>query len=169
MDLVKSSLQPVGTNGEPRYISPAIQDIKKYVLDPKKTEIGEGEFDWVFYQRGVLISMFSVEAIRAAQEQFGTKMVSAEQLRWGFENLKIDEAKLDEIGMTGMVAPFQTSCDNHTGHAGAWMLEWDGSRFVKASDLLQADQTVVSPLVETEAINYAETNAPWAMNEGCGP
>ena len=48
--------------------APAMQDIKKYVLDPKKTEIGEGEFDWVFYQRGVLISMFTVEAIRAAQE-----------------------------------------------------------------------------------------------------
>ena len=42
--------------------APAMQDIKKYVLDPKKTEIGEGEFDWVFYQRGVLISMLTVEA-----------------------------------------------------------------------------------------------------------
>jgi cell division transport system permease protein len=36
VDLVKSSLQPVGTNGEPRYISPAIQDIKDREDDTQK-------------------------------------------------------------------------------------------------------------------------------------
>ena len=60
--------------------------------------------------------------------------------------------------MTGMIAPFSTSCEDHTGHAGAWMLEWDGKRFVKASDLLQADQAVIAPLVEAEAREYAEAN-----------
>ncbi|MBU0581565.1 MAG: ABC transporter substrate-binding protein [Alphaproteobacteria bacterium] len=147
--------------------SPVMQDIKKYVLDPKKTEIGEGEFDWVFYQRGVLISMFTVEGIKAAQEHFDTKVVTAEQLRWGLENLKIDDAKLAEIGMTGMIAPFSTSCANHAGHAGGWMLEWDGAKFVKVSDLLQADESVIEPLVEAEAKKYAEANAPWPINEDC--
>ena len=147
--------------------SQAMQDIKKYVLDPKKAEIGEGEFDWVFYQRGVLISMFTVEGIKAAQAHFNTKVVTAEQLRWGLENLKIDDAKLAEIGMTGMVAPFSTSCSNHAGHAGAWMLEWDGAKFVKVSDLLTADQSEIAPLVEAEAKKYAEANAPWPINEEC--
>jgi branched-chain amino acid transport system substrate-binding protein len=148
--------------------SPAMQDIRKYVLDPKRTQIGEDEFDWVFYQRGAVISMFTVEAMRAAQEHFNTRIISAEQLRWGFENLNLDEARLAEIGMTDMIAPFSTSCEDHTGHAGAWMLEWDGSRFVRTSDLLQADQTVVAPLVQAEARKYAEANAPWQMNDGCG-
>ena len=53
---------------------------------------------------------------KAAQANFNTKVVNAEQLRWGLENLKIDEAKLAEIGMTGMIAPFSTNCANHTGH-----------------------------------------------------
>jgi branched-chain amino acid transport system substrate-binding protein len=114
-----------------------------------------------------LISMFTVEAIRAAQEQFNTKVVNAEQLRWGFENLKLDEARLAEIGMTGMIAPFETSCDNHSGHAGAWMLEWGGAKFTKVSDLLQADQTEIAPLVEAEAKKYADANAPWPMNDEC--
>jgi branched-chain amino acid transport system substrate-binding protein len=147
----------------------AMRDIKKYVLDPKKTEIGDGEFDWVFYQRGVLISMFTVEAIRTAQERFDNRVVSAEQLRWGFENLKLDEARLAEIGVTDMIAPFSTSCEDHTGHAGAWMLEWDGTRFVKTSDLLQADQAVIVSLVEEEAKKYADANAPWPINDGCSP
>lgn len=151
----------------PHSESPVMQDIKKYVLDAKKAEIGEGEFDWVFYQRGVLISMFTVEGIRAAQEHFDTKLVNAEQLRWGLENLKLDEARLKEIGMDGMIGPFSTSCANHAGHAGAWMLQWDGSKFVKVSDLLQADQDMIAPLVEVEAKKYAEANAPWPINEEC--
>ena len=121
----------------------------------------------MFYQRGVLISMFTVEGIKAAQEHFDTKVVTAEQLRWGLENLKIDDAKLAEIGMTGMIAPFSTSCANHAGHAGAWMLEWDGAKFVKVSELLQADDEVIAPLVEAEAKKYAEANAPWPINEDC--
>jgi hypothetical protein len=49
-----------------------------------------------------------------------------------------------------MIPPFSTSCANHTGHAGGWMLEWDGAKFVKASDLLQADRAAIDPLVAAE-------------------
>lgn len=147
--------------------APAMQDIKTHVVDKGQSMIGEGEFDWVFYQRGVLISMFTVEALKAAQANFDTKVVNAEQLRWGFENLKIDDAKLAEIGMTGMVPPFSTSCADHAGHSGAWMLEWDGTKFVKVSDVLKADQEAIAPLVEAEAKKYAEANAPWPINEEC--
>ncbi len=147
--------------------APAMQDIKTHVIDKGQSLIGEGEFDWVFYQRGVVISMLTVEAIKAAQANFNTKVVNPEQLRWGFENLKIDDAKLAEIGMTGMIPPFSTSCANHSGHSGAWMLEWDGAKFVKVSDLLLADQAVIAPLVEAEAKKYAEANAPWPVNEEC--
>ncbi len=147
--------------------SPVMQDIKKYVVDAGKSQIGEGEFDWVFYQRGVLISMFTVEGIKAAQEHFGTKVVNPEQLRWGLENLKLDEAKLASIGMAGMIGPFSTACNNHAGHAGAWMMQWDGGKFARVSDLLSADQEMIAPLVEAEAKKYAEANAPWPVNEEC--
>ena len=63
------------------------------------------------------------------------------QLRWGLENLNITEERLDELGMTGMVPPFPTTCANHTGHSGGWMLEWDGEKFVKVSDHLTAEST----------------------------
>lgn len=145
----------------------AMKDIKAYVIDKGQSMIGEGEFDWVFYQRGVLISMFAVEAVRTAQENFDTRVINAEQLRWGLENLKIDEARLAEIGMGGMMGPFSTSCTDHSGGAGAWMLEWDGSKFVKVSDLLMADRPAVAALVASEAGKYAEANAPWPANQAC--
>lgn len=149
--------------------SPAMQDVRKYVLDPRKPETTEDEADGVFYQRGVLISMFVVEAIRVAQERFDNRLVTAEQLRWGLENLKLDDDRLAEIGMTGMLAPFSTSCEDHSGHAGAWMLAWDGSRFVRESELLHADQEVIAPMMRAAAEKFAAADASWVMNEACAP
>jgi branched-chain amino acid transport system substrate-binding protein len=145
----------------------AMQDIKKHVIDAGQSMSAEGEFDYVFYHRGVVISMIVVEAIKAAQAEFNAKVVTPEQMRWGLENLKIDDARLSEIGMTGMVPPFSTSCADHSGHSGAWMLQWDGAKFVKASDLLSADADMIDPLAQAEAKKYAEANAPWPMNDAC--
>ncbi|MGI6856560.1 ABC transporter substrate-binding protein [Mesorhizobium sp. 1B3] len=155
----------------PNSDAPVMKDIKKYVVDAGKSLIntGEGEFDSVFYQRGVLISMMLAEGVKAAQDHFDTKVVNAEQLRWGLENLKLDESKLKELGAEGMIPPFSTSCANHTGHAGAWMLEWDGKKFVKVSELLTADRADIDALVATKAKEYADANQPWPVNEECKP
>ncbi|MBX3530022.1 MAG: ABC transporter substrate-binding protein [Rhizobiaceae bacterium] len=153
----------------PNSQSPVMQDVKKYVVDAGKSMINKdaGEFEWVFYQRGILISAMLVEGIKAAQANFNTKVINAEQLRWGLENLKFDDASIKSLGLEGMIPPFSTSCANHTGHSGGWMLEWDGSKFVKASDLLQADRAAIDPLVTSEAAKYAAANAPWPVSTEC--
>ena len=147
--------------------SKTMQDIKTHVIDKGQSLSAAGEFDYVFYQRGVVISMFAVEAMKAAQAHFNTKVVTPEQLRWGFENLKLDDAKLAEIGFTGMVPPFSTSCADHSGHSGGWMLQWDGAKFVKASDLIKPEKDMIEPLAIAEAKKYADANAPWPMNDEC--
>jgi len=153
----------------PNSEAPVMKDIKKYVVDAGKSQInvGEGEFDSVFYQRGVLISMLLAEGVKAAQTQFNAKVINAEQLRWGLENLKLDEAKLRELGFEGMIPPFSTSCADHTGHAGAWMTEWDGTKFVKVSELLTADRAAIDPIVAAKAKEYADANQPWPVSEEC--
>ncbi|WP_395450176.1 ABC transporter substrate-binding protein [Aminobacter sp. UC22_36] len=145
----------------------AMQDIRKYVVDAGKSQTPAEVLDQLFYQRGVLISMFTAEAIKAAQAHFDTRLINGEQMRWGLENLKLDDARLASLGMTGMIAPFSTSCASHAGHGGAWMLEWDGAKFVKASGLLSADAEMITPLVELEAGKFAEAHAPWPLNETC--
>lgn len=148
--------------------APAMADVKKYVVDAGKSEIGKPEeMNWIFYQRGIMISMMAVEAIKAAQANFNTKVINAEQMRWGLENLDIDEAKLKELGMEGMIVPFKTTCADHTGHAGAWVVEWDGGKFNRVSDLLKPDRAAIEPLEAAEAKKYAEANAPWPVNEEC--
>ena len=141
---------------------PVMDDVKKYVVDAGKSHLESVDgMNTVFYQRGLVISMILVEGIKVAQDHYRTTEVSAEQLRWGLENLNITEARLNELGMSGMTAPFSTSCEDHNGHGGAWMLEWDGAKFVKASDHITPDRAVIAPLEKLKADEYAQNNAPW--------
>ncbi|RYH09058.1 ABC transporter substrate-binding protein [Tropicimonas sp. IMCC6043] len=167
-------LKQVGQDGKgyksiswsmPQPDAPLMADIKEYVVDAGLSQ--QEDLNSVFYQRGLVISMMLAEAIRAAQEMHGVTEITAAQLRDGLENLNITAERLEELGMTGMVPPFSTSCSNHTGHSGAWMLEWDGEKFVQASDLLAADASFITPLEEEKAAEYAEANAPWPVNESC--
>jgi len=147
--------------------APVMAAIREHVIDAGKSLASAEETGEVFYARGIVISAILAEGIRVAQEMHGTPQITAAQLRDGLENLNFTQERIDELGLTGMMAPFSTSCANHTGHSGAWILEWDGTQFVQASDLLQADQAVIEPLVAEKAAEYAAANAPWPMNEAC--
>lgn len=153
----------------PQPDAPLMADIQKYVIDADKSLLENPDVDKnkVFYQRGLVISMILAEAIKAAQANFDAKNVDAEQVRWGLENLDLTDEKIAELGMTGMVGSFSTSCSNHTGHSGAWMLQWDGAKFVTVSDRLEADASEIDPLIAEKAKEYADANAPWPVNEDC--
>lgn len=151
----------------PNADAPVIADIKTHVVDKGLTKSNEEEMAGVFYNRGVIISAILAEGIRAAQEEFGTAEIDATQLRWGLENIDMTEERIAELGLDGMVPPFATSCANHTGHSGGWMLEWDGAKFVKVSDHLTPNVDGYQGLIDEKAAEYADANAPWAMNEEC--
>ncbi|MBN8186896.1 ABC transporter substrate-binding protein [Salipiger thiooxidans] len=147
--------------------APVMADVKKYVIDAGKSQTNPEEMEGVFYSRGLVISAILAEGIVVAQEHAGKPDISASDLRWGLENLNLTEERLEELGLTGMVPPFSTSCSNHTGHSGGWILEWDGAKFVKASDLIMPDSEAISELEMAKAKEYAEANAPWPVNEDC--
>jgi branched-chain amino acid transport system substrate-binding protein len=116
-----------------------------------KAEVGE-----VLYMRGVVGAMLAVEGVRQAQERFGKgKVMTGEQARWGYENLNLTQAKLDGLGFKGVMRPVSTSCADHMGSAWARVHTWDGSKFVWASDWLQADEQIIKPLVKASAEKYA--------------
>ncbi|KMK68700.1 ABC transporter substrate-binding protein [Puniceibacterium sp. IMCC21224] len=147
--------------------APVMADIKKHVVDAGDTLSNEEEMQGVFYSRGLVISMILAEGIKAAQDHTGKAEISPGDLRWGLENLNLTDERLAELGMTGMVPPFQTTCANHTGHSGGWMLEWDGAKFVKVSELMMAEADAITPLEAQEAAEYAVANEPWAVSETC--
>jgi branched-chain amino acid transport system substrate-binding protein len=169
-------LQLVGEDGKgyraiswslPNPDAPVMAAIREHVVAAGKSLASEEELDEVFYGRGVVISAILAEGIRVAQEMHGTAEISPAQLRDGLAGLNFTQARIDELGLTGMMAPFSTSCADHTGHSGGWMIEWDGSKFVQASDLLSADRGAIEPLEAEKAAEYAGANAPWPINEAC--
>ena len=169
-------LQLVGEDGKgyrsiswslPNADAPVMQAIQEHVVDAGDSLADAEEISEVFYQRGVIISAILAEGIRVAQEMHGTGEISASDLRDGLENLNFTAERIEELGLTGMMAPFSTSCADHTGHSGGWMVEWDGEKFVQASDLLTPDRDAILPLEEAAAAEYAAANAPWPVNEAC--
>ena len=69
----------------------------------------------MLYNRGLINAMLGVEAIRTAQEKFGNKPMTGEQVRWGLENLDLDRRALKELGFEGVLQPIKVSCADHEG------------------------------------------------------
>lgn len=132
-----------------------IQDILKLVHDKGQGSGPKDEVGQVLYTRGVIISMLSVEAVRRAQERFGKgKVMTGEQVRWGMENLALDQKKLDALGFTGIMRPLSTSCSDHMGSTAARVQTWDGAKWNFTSDFIQADEQILKPMIKAGADKY---------------
>lgn len=132
-----------------------IQDILKFVHDKGQGTGPREEVGSVLYTRGVLIQMLGVEAVRRAQERFGKgKVMTSEQVRWGLENLALDQKKLDSLGFAGVLRPISTSCADHMGSTWARIQTWDGAKWSMSTDFMQADEQIIKPMVKAAADKY---------------
>ncbi len=133
-----------------------IQDILKLVHDKGQGTGPKDEVGSVLYTRGVIIQAMAIEAVRRAQERFGKgKVMTGEQVRWGLENLSLDDKKLATLGLTGVIRPVSTSCLDHMGSTWARVQTWDGSKWGFSSDWYQADDAILKPMVKAAADKYA--------------
>jgi branched-chain amino acid transport system substrate-binding protein len=132
-----------------------IQDIMKYVHDKGQGTGPKDEVGQVLYTRGVIIQMLSIEAVRRAQERFGKgKVMTGEQVRWGMENLALDQKRLDALGFSGVMRPVSTSCSDHMGSTAARVQTWNGSKWEFSSDFIQADEQILKPMIKAGADKY---------------
>ncbi len=129
-----------------------------------RDEVGQ-----VLYMRGVSAAMLAVEGVRRAQENYGKgKVITGEQARWGYENLTLDQKKLDALGFAGVMRPVSTSCADHMGSAWARIQTWDGAKWNFSSDWLQADEQILKPMVKSAADKYAgEKKIPRRSPQDC--
>jgi branched-chain amino acid transport system substrate-binding protein len=146
-----------------------VKDILALVHDKGQGTGPREEVGQVLYMRGLIAAMMGVEGVKRAQERFGKgKVMTSEQARWGFENLALDQKKLDALGFAGVMRPVSTSCADHMGASWARVHTWDGSKWVFSSDWYQADDSVIRPLVKTSADKYsAEKKMPRRTFEDC--
>jgi branched-chain amino acid transport system substrate-binding protein len=132
-----------------------IQDILKYVYAKGQGTGAKEDVGSVLYTRGVIIQMLSQEAVRRAQERFGKgKVMTGEQVRWGLENLSLDQKKLDALGFEGVMRPISTSCQDHMGSTWARLETWDGAKWEMGADWYQADEQILKPMIKAGAEKY---------------
>ncbi|MFM7010351.1 MAG: ABC transporter substrate-binding protein [Betaproteobacteria bacterium] len=151
--------------------SDVVKQILASVHDKGQGTGPRNEVGQVLYMRGVVGAMLATEGARAAQAKFGPgKPVTPEQARWGYENLKLTQADLDALGFKGVMRPVATTCSDHMGSAWARVHTWDGAKFVWASDWLQADKSLIDPMVKASAEKYAaEKKMIRRTKEDCQP
>lgn len=131
-------------------------EILKAVYDKGQGTGPREDVGSVLYTRGMLSAMLGVEGVRRAQERFGKgKVMTGEQVRWGLENLALDQKKLDAMGFAGVMRPVSTSCADHMGADYARVMTWTGTSWQFTSDWYQADDTILKPMVKQAADKYA--------------
>jgi branched-chain amino acid transport system substrate-binding protein len=137
---------------------PVVQDILKFVYGKGKGNMEDkSRVGSVYYNRGVVHGIITVEAIRKAQEKFGKgKPITGEQMRWGIENLTIDEARLKQLGAVGFMPPLKVSCTNHEGSGLVKFQQWDGRQWKVITEWIESDQGLVRPMIEESAGKYAK-------------
>ncbi|MFZ5512781.1 MAG: ABC transporter substrate-binding protein [Pseudomonadota bacterium] len=137
---------------------PVIKDIQKHVYGKNKGNMEDkSRVGSVYYNRGVVHGIVTVEAIRLAQEKFGKgKVITGEQMRWALEHLNIDNKRLKALGAEGFMPDLKVTCENHEGSGKVKFQQWDGSKWNVITDWIDADQSIVRPMIEESAAKYAK-------------
>ncbi len=134
---------------------PLIQEIIDKVYGQMKGHIAFTRVGSVYWNRGVYAGVINEEAILMAHKKFGVKVLTGEEIRWGMENINIDEARIKELGLEGFMAPVKTSCENHEGGNQVLFQQWDGEKWVRIGETTPMND-FVRPLIEESAAQYAK-------------
>ena len=139
-------------------VAKVIDDIVDTVYKAGKGDlVDKSRIGSVYWNLGVLAGVFHTEAVRIAQERFGPKVNSA-QTRWGFENLRLDKKRLDELGATGLVPEINITCMDHVGGHLAKFQQWQASKrqWKVASDWIEGDVALSQAIIDEGAEAYAK-------------
>jgi branched-chain amino acid transport system substrate-binding protein len=136
---------------------PVMQDIKNKLYAAGKGNLEDKSRQGsIYHTRGVTYGILIVEAIRNAQNKFGKgKVMTPEQVRWGLEHLDLSEARIKELGASGLFPPVKTSCRDHEGSGMVKFQEWDGTKFKPLTGYMAGDRAFVRKMVEDSAAKYA--------------
>ena len=134
---------------------PLIQEIIDKVYGTMKGHIAFTRVGSVYWNRGVYAGVINEEAILAAHKKFGVKVLTGEEIRWGMENIDIDEARIKALGLEGFMGPVKTSCSNHEGGNLVLFQQWDGEKWVRIGQTTPMND-FVRPLIEESAAKYAK-------------
>ena len=136
---------------------PVLKEIVKTVYDAGKGNLEDKKrIGSVYHNLGIVNGILNVEAIRIAQAKFGQRTLTGNEVRWGFEHLKLDEAKVEALGAKDLFHSINVTWDNHEGDGYVTFQQWDGSKWNVASDWIAPDWKLLRPIIEKSAEAYAK-------------
>jgi branched-chain amino acid transport system substrate-binding protein len=141
---------------------PALQDIIKYVVDTGNSQAGREKVGENLYNRGVYDGVLIAEAIRTAQNRTGRRVVTGKEVRRGLESLVISATRWRELGLPEFASPITgISCSDHNGHQSAYIQQWDGTRWIRASGWIAPMTERVRPMLQAAAQDYVSKDPAW--------
>ena len=146
---------------------PVLDQIRQKVYTANKGNLEDkSRVGSVYHMRGVTAAILWTEAIRVAQDKYGKgKLMSAAQVRWGFENLNVDDARQKALGAFGMFPNVKTSCQDHEGSGAVKVQLWDGKTWKAVTpNWVVGDKAMIRAMAEKSSGEYA---AEKKITPGC--
>lgn len=138
-----------------------VREIERVVYGAGRGNLGDrARIGSVYWNHGVVVGSAWMEVLRIAQARFGRgQVLDGEQVRWGFENLNLTEARLRELGLHGLMPPMRLSCADHEGAGVIKVMQWDGARWnIVTPEWVSSDRAMVRAMVEESAARFAREN-----------
>jgi branched-chain amino acid transport system substrate-binding protein len=136
---------------------PVVKEIIKTLYDQGKGNLEDkNRIGSVYHNLGIVNGILNVEAIRVAQEKFGHRTLTGDEVRWGFEHLKLDAAKVEALGAKDLFHSINVTWDNHEGDGYVTFQQWDGKKWNVVSDWIAPDWKLLRPIIEKSSEAYAK-------------
>ena len=109
----------------------------------------------VYHNLGIVNGILNVEAVRIAQAKFGNRTLTGDEVRWGFEHLQLDPARVKALGAENLFHSIDVTWDNHEGDGYVTFQQWDGTKWNVVSDWIAPDWALLRPIIEKSSEAYA--------------
>ena len=135
---------------------PVLKEIIAGVYDKGQGNLSDkARIGSVYHNLGIVNGILNVEAIRIAQEKFGKRTLTGDEVRWGFEHLQLSPERVKELGAEGLFHSINVTWDNHEGEGYVTFQQWDGKKWNVVSDWIAPDWALLRPIIEASSEAYA--------------
>lgn len=129
---------------------PVVQQILDKVHKTGKGAIATDQVGTVAYNRGVLMGIVIAESFRNALKTQGLPL-TGKKVRDGFRQIKLTDARLEELGAKGLMPALVLSETDHGGIDPQIFQKWDGTKWTPVTGWVQPYTDVVKQQIESSA------------------
>lgn len=135
---------------------PLIQEIIQQVYGRMKGNLSLTRVGTAHYNRGVTHGIITCEAILTAQQKFGVRPITGEEMQWGLEHLDLTADKIKKLGAEGLMMPLKLTPKNHEGGGMARIVQWDGEEWVPITEWIEPFTEFVWGEIKKSSMGYAK-------------